>query len=377
MGRDCGLYVVKEGFNKRFLRQHFRNVDGNFYDGGFVTDIDEDLVRSSGQGPADNADLEALAAAAQEADAKKRWARLQSLLDVDRYLSFMAVEVMAGHWDGYTMNRNNYRVYHDPLTDKMVFLPHGMDILFTEPGSSLEPAMDGMVSRAILESREGRRRYRARVREIATNVFDVAVLTNRLDQLYARLHPVLAGFGDQAASEHVAAVQRLRDAILQRTTNLAEAIRFVPPSPLSFDSNHVAALTDWQSEDDSDRATMDRPVIDGSISTLHIGLAPKVSTIARWHSRATLPPGRYRMTGRVKTERVMPVTGRQDQGAAIRVRGAPERATVARNSPWKEVSVEFVVEQEPDEIEFSCELLGTDGAAWFDLKSLQVVRLQP
>jgi len=28
-GRDLGLYVIKEGFNKSFLRQYFKNVNGN------------------------------------------------------------------------------------------------------------------------------------------------------------------------------------------------------------------------------------------------------------------------------------------------------------------------------------------------------------
>ena len=30
----------------------------------------------------------------------------------DRFLSFLATEVMLCHWDGYALNRNNFRVYH-------------------------------------------------------------------------------------------------------------------------------------------------------------------------------------------------------------------------------------------------------------------------
>ena len=61
----------------------------------------------------DRAALEALADAALETDVAKRWPRLEQALDVDRFVDFMAMEVMVGHRDGYCLARNNYRVYHD------------------------------------------------------------------------------------------------------------------------------------------------------------------------------------------------------------------------------------------------------------------------
>src|SRR5882672_4180410 len=38
-GRVLGLFVLLEGWNKQFLKQHFRNPDGNLYDGGIGRDI--------------------------------------------------------------------------------------------------------------------------------------------------------------------------------------------------------------------------------------------------------------------------------------------------------------------------------------------------
>ena len=46
---------------------------------------------------------------------------------------------MTWDWDGYVMNRNNYRVYHDLDTGKMVFFPHGMDQMFWETPQSIIP----------------------------------------------------------------------------------------------------------------------------------------------------------------------------------------------------------------------------------------------
>ena len=43
-GRDLGVYVLVEGFNKQFLRRHFKNAEGHLYDGGFLKDVDVELV---------------------------------------------------------------------------------------------------------------------------------------------------------------------------------------------------------------------------------------------------------------------------------------------------------------------------------------------
>ena len=47
-GRDLGLYVLKEGFDKTFLKLYFKNPKGNLYDGGFLREITEPLQRNTG-----------------------------------------------------------------------------------------------------------------------------------------------------------------------------------------------------------------------------------------------------------------------------------------------------------------------------------------
>ena len=45
---------------------------------------------------------------------------------MDELLTYMAVEAMLWHWDGYTTS-NNYRVYHDPKSGKFQMFPWGSD----------------------------------------------------------------------------------------------------------------------------------------------------------------------------------------------------------------------------------------------------------
>src|SRR5260221_12619278 len=92
--------------------------------------------------------------------------RLERVLDVDRFISLMALEMMTWHWDGYTMKKNNYRVYHDPATDKVVFFPHVMDQMFWEPNGPIMPVNpEGLVPCSILQTTTTRRRY---LRPLAT-----------------------------------------------------------------------------------------------------------------------------------------------------------------------------------------------------------------
>ena len=157
--RILGLYVLKEGFDKTFLRRHFENPNGNLYDGGFFKDIDTPLEKDSGDGPDDHSDLKALLHACQQAGALPRVEALAPHLDVPEFLKFAAVETMIGHWDGYTMNANNYRLYHDPSRGQFVFLPHGMDQLFFKDNKTIVPSPAGLVGKALLEDANGKDLY--------------------------------------------------------------------------------------------------------------------------------------------------------------------------------------------------------------------------
>ena len=57
--------------------------------------------------------------------------QLGAVVDLPAYARFWAMEVVTDHWDGYANNQNNFFIYHDPSTDKMSFIPWGIDDLFS------------------------------------------------------------------------------------------------------------------------------------------------------------------------------------------------------------------------------------------------------
>ena len=199
-GRDLGLYVLVEGVNKQFLHRYFKDAKGNVYDGHSGTDVTDSLPTNSGEEPKSR--LRALADATKE-PLDTRLASLEKTLDLDRFLSFLAMEMMLWHWDGYTMNRNNFRIFHDRDSDRMVFLPHGLDQVLGKPrGPILPERTAGLVAHSVLEIPEARRRYRERVAQLSTNVFRADAIIDRIHEVAEKIEGVLLETDVQAAKAH-------------------------------------------------------------------------------------------------------------------------------------------------------------------------------
>jgi spore coat protein H len=369
-GRLLGFYVLKEGFDKQFLRRHFTNAKGNLYDGGFIRDISDPLEKDSGEDVPNYADLKQLVAAASEPDPQKRWERLQALLDMDCMLTFMALEMMTWHWDGYVMKRNNYRVYHEPGGDKIYFLPHGMDQMFWVAEGGLIPTNpEGLVARSILELPEARTLYRERVGVLFTNLFAAERLISRINEIQKRIRPVLAALNEHEARNHDGAVNNLRNQVSGRVAGVQRLIEQPEPKPLEFDPSGAAAVTAWRIHNPQGGALLDK-TSDSGVRALHIRASYPGSV--SWRSRVLLDAGQYRFEGRVKVAGVGGYRSERGEGAGLRISGSPRPNRVSGDSDWKLVSFNFPVEGFPREVELVCELSAARGQAWFDLSSLKL-----
>jgi spore coat protein H len=135
-------------------------------------------------------------------------------------------------WDCYAMCRNNYRIYHDPTTDKIVFMPHGLDQIFHNPDGSILPVMKGVVARAVLETREGRRRYYERMAMLLGNGFTSERMTRLVAERQGRIRPVLLELNPNAARKHDLAVARLQDQIHERIASVRQQLIQPPAHPV-------------------------------------------------------------------------------------------------------------------------------------------------
>jgi spore coat protein H len=370
-GRALGLYVLKEGFTEDFLSVHFNRVGGELYEPGTGHDVDEHLKRNSVMAPfeKEGTALRRLAAAAADSNPASAWPNLDASLDTERFLAFMAMEVMLGHRDGYCLARNNFRVYHDVDADKMVFLPHGMDQLFGTAELPWQPRWVGRVARAVMATPEGQQRYAATFGTLFTNVFKVDAITRRVDELTLELRPV-SSRGEWVAVCEASGV--LKEHIAQRKRSLVAQLNR-PVRQFMVFANGVGRPDGWEIAEPSPQGRMGRAMVEGR-PALHI--ATSATAVASWRAKALVAPGRYRFEGRARIAGVQPLPHGTHQGAGLRIAGAvrQQRAFIG-DADWQTLATEFEVSPPGGEVEFICELRARAGEVWFDLASLRVLQV--
>ena len=128
-GEDQGVYGLVEEIDAHFLARQFAQPGGNLYE-GTANDFRPDAIggfdRETNQGDPSRADLDAVLAALDAADAEVE-AALAAVIDLDQFYRFWATEIVVWHRDGYSGNANNFYLYADPARGgRMVFLPWGM-----------------------------------------------------------------------------------------------------------------------------------------------------------------------------------------------------------------------------------------------------------
>ena len=219
-GRDLGMYVFKEGFDGTFLQRHFQSSDGGFYDPGLSHDINELKPKASRTGAKTTGDLKALWDAAHEANLTVRLRRMGETLDVERFVTFIAMEALVGHDDGYMVNRNNYRIYFDPQLKRFVFMPTGMDQVFAEE-CPFYPNGVGVLAQTLVEVPEGKRRYEARMVELFQTVWSVPELEKTIDRVQRQVRTVL---GPAEIAAHAKAVGNLKEMIRTQTRRIEEQV---------------------------------------------------------------------------------------------------------------------------------------------------------
>ena len=363
--RDLGLYVLTESYTKDFLAQYFKDHDGDLYESGFIKDIDEELTKDAGD-KQDFSAIKQLIAASGVDDPAERWKKLGEILDRDRFASFLAMEALLGVADGYDFGKNNYRLYQDPTTKLLSFIPHGMDQPLTEVDFGIQREPGTIVGRAFVGCPEGRALYRERVATIYEKVFAKRDWSARATEVSAKVLAVVhthdAGFAKRLAPEMENTAKTVGQRVAQIAAQLADL-----PEPLAFDKTGAARLTKGWGAKNEGGAKLERTTTEGQAC---LRIAAEGETQASWRTGAALPPGRYRFEAKMKTR------GVEGDGAGLRISGKdPTGDWVHGDSDWRPVNYEFDVAEDGGEVVLVAELRGRKGEARFAVDSMRLVRL--
>lgn len=301
------------------MRRHYPDPSGNFYDGGFVRDIDQDLDRDTGDGPLDYKDLQKLRDAAALSDLRRRETALESILNVDRFITESALQALLVDWDGYGNNRNNYRIYFEPRTGKATFQPHGMDQLLGNIGKDLEIPGGGLLSRQLFDVPAYRDRFYSEIDRLLREVFTTETLDAHFKRVGARLMPMIQSLPQDQREWRSEAIHSFQDRAFRRI-EIAKSRLESQPKPIRFEVGGVTALARWQPRYQRGQVKME-PTKLGDLDTLYIQ-AQAPDSVASFRAMIRLPIGKYEVRGRIRTRGVQAAPDqRYPGGASFRLSG--------------------------------------------------------
>ena len=236
-GTNLGLYVHVEEIKPPFLARHFASAEGNLYEGtvsDFTPEYRGTFEKKSNEDAADWSDIDGVVAALQD-PSEAGLAALADAVDLDRFLTFWAVEVLVGHWDGYSGNRNNYRFYREP-DGRFVFMPWGVDEAFhlkddPNPFDNISNPPPSVLALTAIPNRlyrddAWRAKYVGRLKELLDTVWNEDELLTSVDEMAAivREHSL-----PERRSAAAADAERVRQFILKRRTEILENLTPEPP----------------------------------------------------------------------------------------------------------------------------------------------------
>ena len=365
-GKPLGTYVLKEGFNTEFLGAFFRDTKGHLYDGGFVNEIDGPVEVDQGD-PDEKVRLTELIGATKEPAPVLRLQRMDRILDIDAYFRHLAIEQIVCHWDGYSFNRNNYRFYEDPAAGKFHFILHGMDQVFGDDRWYVFRQPGALVPNALLGDRGMRERYRTQFFAVYEKSFRTVDWPKRILELAAntkaRLTPVDAEEAKRFDQRGRDAAERVKQRLAAVRAQLDDAQQL-----RSLGGRANLAKYAWERNADEKEAG-ERDHEGRSCLNVKVG----ANKGGDFRLQFATGPGRYRLTGMVKTAGVVAGKEEKEKGLRLRISGLNGVPALAGTNGWRTVSVEFsVAEADPVLV---LELRADAGEAWFDRNSLTLTRI--
>ncbi len=221
------LYLAVEPLDKRFCKRNFSDGRGNLYEGEYGCDVnlhdvwgfDMDAGKDRGR-----SDLQAFAKLMPKG-VNAVFGDQPGGVDRDRVLSFLAMSVVLGDFDGYE-HHHNYYLYHDPKVDRWSLMPWGIDRSFYK---ALEPfSSEGLLARMCFDDRQCRLDYVGKLHR-AIDLLEAMNVPTQIKVLDARIAAAKLPEGalPETSEERAAKRAELLTFVRGRRKQLARVLRCV------------------------------------------------------------------------------------------------------------------------------------------------------
>ncbi|MFT4665991.1 MAG: spore coat protein H [Polaribacter sp.] len=305
-----GLYLNVEHVDEEFIQKRLSDNSGNLYKCLYPADLhykgeDPNLYKEEFWGrPAyqlkTNLDANDYSDLAHFIDVLNFWVgesfkcEMERIFDIDTYLKNIALDILTSNWDGPIVNKNNFYLYHDPCSDKLVYLPYDLDNTLGIDWFGVDWANTDIYNwssnsnefRPIFEKimivPEYRNRFSFYLEQIITNHFNSDLLEPYLSEKKNQLAPFRSpdtyaeldyGYNfvnflqsfEEASGDHV--TYGLTDYVTVRSESALDQIELVDIFPVV---KNIAI--DWsENEVNFDIATLDDGIVEQAIFRYKIG----------------------------------------------------------------------------------------------------------
>jgi len=153
---------------------------------------------------------------------------IREKFEVDLFLKYMIIEYLIGHWDGYWIGGNNFYLYHNPVTDKYLFLsfdfdltlgmwdPHPVDTPYTAWNSKKTTISPALVKKIIYHP-QFNQLFNEYLGVVVQKTFNIHALGPRLDYLKNFLYDDMAW--DKTVEPKAVALKKDNNYTLQDSVN--------------------------------------------------------------------------------------------------------------------------------------------------------------
>ncbi len=243
-----GLYTMIEVVENTVLKTQYADDDGNLYKpegpgasfeaGSFA---EQWFEKKTNEDSSDWADIQGVFSALHSdlrlTDAAAWRSGLEQVLNVPRFIDWLAVNTVIQNWDTYGKMPHNYFLYHDPDTDLLDWIPWDNNEALCEgkQGGALSLALDTVgdewpLIRFLMDDPEYRAAYRSRIEQTASGTFEPGGMMAAYQTTADLIGPhVIGPDGEQPGhtflidpSDFNAAVAELTAHVGERATAVAE-----------------------------------------------------------------------------------------------------------------------------------------------------------
>lgn len=221
---ELGIYVHVEPVKPQFIRHHFGDAEGSLYE-GTLSDFQNTWYRTFEPKTETTdtllQDIQAITDGLSRENTSV--ATLEKYFDMDALMTYLAMEQIVGHWDGYSgRNHNNFFIYQPSGSEKFTFMPWGVDGTFLVDTIEMAPMGNSIISHRVLQNPALREQLDNRIRDLFDAVWDEGALETELDRMIAMLDQHID------MKQRMDAIEQVEKYIDRRREGLLDALPGMP-----------------------------------------------------------------------------------------------------------------------------------------------------